>query len=303
MTNQRTRILLAEGGSGEVSQRLRDLFAERESGLELTVVSTVATLIPTINVVCPEVILMDLALAMPDAIDGVRRVHRCAPGVPLIVFADAENKIAAAQSLTVGAMDYLLTGFMDARALERTLRNAMARNTLEGLADLLRDSATGLYTRDALLTLGSRCQEEAQRTGGTMVLVCAYIENLNTLREGFGPGTADRALRDVAEILTQSCRRSDLVARLGEAQFALLAVDASAPSAPVLRQRVEQHIAVHNTTRSPWGPLDLRLSVGIWSATGGKAFAEVLDSVEAELRQVSKEIEIGQDRETVQHSR
>jgi diguanylate cyclase (GGDEF)-like protein len=179
----------------------------------------------------------------------------------------------------------------------------MARNTLEGLADLLRDSATGLYTRDALLTLGSRCQEEAQRTGGTMVLVCAYVENLNTLREGFGPGTADRALRDVAEILTQSCRRSDLVARLGEAQFALLAVDASAPSAPVLRQRVEQHIAVHNTTRSPWGPLELRLSVGIWSASGDKAFSEVLDGVEAELREVSREIEMGQAPETVQHSR
>ena len=87
---------------------------------------------------------------------------------------------------------------------------------------------TGLYNREGLLTLGARCQEDAQRTGGELVLICALFENLHTLREGFGPGAADHALRDVARILVQSCRRSDIVARLGQEQFAVLAVDAVA---------------------------------------------------------------------------
>ncbi len=125
---------------------------------------------------------------------------------------------------------------------------------------------TGLYTREGLQTLGSRCMEEARRTGESMVLICALFENLHTLRDGFGPGAADHALRDIATLLAGSCRRSDLVARLGPAQFAVLAVDAIAPSAPVMRQRLEKHLAVHNQTRSPWGPIDLRLAVGAWSA-------------------------------------
>ena len=91
---------------------------------------------------------------------------------------------------------------------------------------------TGLYTREGLQTLGSRCMEEARRTGESMVLICALFENLQTLREGFGPGAADHALRDIATLLAGSCRRSDLVARLGPAQFAVLAVDATSPSAP-----------------------------------------------------------------------
>jgi two-component system, cell cycle response regulator len=285
MTQKKLRILLAEGFPGEVTECLRSLFPETENNLELTVVSTVATLLSTINIVAPEVIFLDLAINPRDPLDAVRLVHRSAPGVPLIVFADPANKRLAAQSLTQGAMDFLLKGFMDARTLDRVLRAALERNTLEGLADLLRDPLTGLYTRDGFLTLGSRSQEEAHHTGGALVLLCALIENLQTLREGFGPGAANHALQDVAALLAASSRRSDLVARLGEAQFAFLAVEATGPSAPVIRQRVEKHLAALNESRSPWGPLDLRVSVGVWSAQNGRSFAEFLDAVEADLRQ------------------
>ena len=286
MTQKKVRILLAESGEGDTAETLRALFAESEGELDLAVVGTIATLIPTIRIVDPEIILLDLALSLRDPLDAVRLVHRSAPGTPLVILADPSQKQYAAQSLSEGAMDYVLKGFMDARTLDRILRSALARNTFEGLADLLRDPTTGLYSREGMLTLGARCQEEAQHTGGTLVLICALFENLHTLREGFGPGAADHAVRDVAQLLAGSCRRSDIVARLGQAQFAVLAVDAVAPSAAVMRQRLEKHLAVHNETRSPWGPIDLRLSVGTWSATEGRSFGKFLDAVEADLRQV-----------------
>jgi diguanylate cyclase (GGDEF)-like protein len=169
------------------------------------------------------------------------------------LFLPIPQKEQAARSLAEGAMDYVLKGFMDLRTLDRILRAALERNTLHGLTDLLRDPVTGLYTRDGFLTVGARRHDEAHRTGGSLVLICALVENLQALREAFGPGAADRALSDVAGLLKGCCRRSDVVARLGEAQFAILGVDAVAPSAQVMRSRLEQHLAVHNRTRSPWG--------------------------------------------------
>jgi len=292
MSQRKTRILLAEDDASETVDILRMLFPDTAGGLDLTVVSTMATLIPTVKAIDPELIILDLELSLRDPLDGVHLVHRSAPGIPLVVLADPAQKQYAAQSLSEGAMDYVLKGFLDGRTLGRVLRNAMERNTFEGLADLLRDPLTDLYTREGLLTLGMRCQEEAQRTGGTLVLICAWFENLHTLREGFGPGAADQALRDVAQILVNSCRRSDIVSRLGQAQFALLAVDAVAPSAPVMLQRLAKRIAVHNETRSPWGPIDLRLSVGAWTAKDGRSFGTFLDTVEAELRQVVAQEEV-----------
>jgi diguanylate cyclase (GGDEF)-like protein len=292
MTQKKLRILLAESTPSETAETLKALFPDSEGGLGLTIVSTLATLIPTVKVVDPEIILLDLALSLRDPLDAVRIVHRSAPGVPLVVLAEPAQKQYAAQSLSEGAMDYLLKGFIDSRTLDRVLRGALERNTFEGLADLLRDPVTGLYTRDGLLTLGTRCQEEAPRTGRKLALLCALFENLQTLREGFGPGAAERALLEIAALLAGSCRRSDLLARLGEAQFALLAVDADAPTERVLRGRLEKSLAVQNEARSPWGPIDLRVSTGVWSGKDGRGFGEFLDSVETRLRFVPEEADL-----------
>lgn len=287
MMQRKLRILLGEKAPGEAAAALGEVFSGTEDNLHLTVVSTLATLLASLSVADPEVILLDLALSPGEPMDAVRVVHRSAPGVPLIVFADPGEKQWAAQSLAEGALDYLLKGFMDTRTVERVLRCALERNTYEGLTDLLRDSVTGLYTRDGFLILGGRALEEAHRTGGELVLLCAYIENLQMLRDGFGPGAGDRAVLDVAALLAESCRRTDIVARLGDSQFAMLAIDAASPSAPVLRQRVEQHVAVHNHDRSEWGPLEMRLSLGTWSGQDPRSFAQFLDEIESQLRRAS----------------
>jgi len=284
MTDKKLRVLLAEGGNGEAAQSLRALFPETRAEAWTSTVSTINTLLPTVNVVNPEVLLLDLALTQPDPLDCIRRVHRSAPGVPLIVFADLADKEQAALCLREGAMDYLLKGFMDTRTLGRVVRSALERNTLKGLTDLLRDPLTGLYIRDGLLTLGSRAMETTRNADGTLVLLCALFENLHALRDAFGPGAAERSLCEVAEILAESFRRTDLIARIGEAQFAALAVDAVEPSLPVLRQRIERHIGLRNQERGPWGPLDLRISVGFWSPQDPRYFPELLDAVEAGLR-------------------
>ena len=290
MTQRRLRLLVAEGSRGEAAAALHELYAGSDPGLDLTVVSTIATLLPTIKIVDPEAILLDVGLSLREPMDAVHLVHRTAPGVPLIVIADPAEKDKAIRSLAEGAMDYVLKGHADAHTLERVLRSALERNTLAGLTDMLRDQVTGLYTRDGFLTVGRRRLEEAMRAASSLVLICLLFENLQALRDAFGPGTADRALNDVAGLLKGCCRRSDVVGRLGEAQFAILGVDAVAPSAQVMRNRLQLHLAVHNQTRSPWGPIDLRTSIGSWTAKDAGTFAEFLDAVESRLRPTALEL-------------
>lgn len=285
MARKRFRVLLAEGPPGEAAESLRALYPGTESILELNVVSTVPTLLASIEVAVPESIILDLSLAKPDPLEAVRRVHRAAPGVPLIVFADIADKSFATRSISEGAIDYLLKGFMDTRTLERVLRTALERTTLEGLADLLRDPVTGLYNREGFTTLGTRSMETAMRSGGTLVLLCALLENHSSLHEALGSLGCEQAVREAAELVGSCFRRTDFLGRLGDAQFAALAVDAAKPSALVLRQRVEARLAMHCPSRQPSGPLTLRLSVGSWGANDPRSSPEFLDAVESELRQ------------------
>ena len=284
MNEKKLRILVAEGNPGEIAPALRALYPEAQDSLDLTVVSGVSILIATLDIVNPEVIFLDLALTHPAPMDAVRRVQRSAPAVPLIVVAGASDKDCAVNSLSHGAQDYLLKGFIDSRTLERVLRAALERNTLEGLADLLRDPLTGLYTRDGFLTLGARAMEMAKNRGSTLVLLCLRIENLEAVRTGYGPSAVESSLSEVAKVLAGSFRRTDILARLGESQFAALAVDAVEPSAPVLRQRLEKRIEMLDRDIGPWGPLELRMSARFWSAKDAIVFSEFLDSVESELR-------------------
>src|SRR5712692_12024688 len=167
MNEKKLRILLAEGDPGETAAALRELYSEGQDGLELTNVSAVTTLIATLEIANPEVIFLDLSLAHSDPLEAVRRVHRSAPEVPLIVLADGSDKNCSARSLNQGALNYLIKGFINPRTLEGVLRAVLAHNTLEGLADLLRDSLTGLYIREGFLALGERAMETAKRGEST----------------------------------------------------------------------------------------------------------------------------------------
>jgi diguanylate cyclase (GGDEF)-like protein len=279
------RILLAEGGHGEAAESLRALFPEDQKHLELTIVPTISTLLCAIRAANPEMIFLDLALTRPEPLEAVRCVHRAAPEVPLIVFADAADKDRAAQCLREGALDYLLKGYMDPQTLDRVLRVALEQNTQEGLMDLLRDPLTGLYIREGFLSLGAHATETANRMRSTLILLCVRIGNLEAMREEFGKQVVESGLRSAASVLKSCFRPTDVVARTGESQFAALAVDAIEPSGPVLRQRVEKRFAALHRDRATEGPLELRISMGFWSTEETKRFSEFLDSVEAGLRE------------------
>lgn len=281
---EKLRVLVAEEAPGRAASVLRELFPGDQSGMELTEVSRVSTLMASLKLVSPEVILLDLALTNSDVLGTVRLIHRTNPAVPLIVIGDSEKKEVSVASLREGAMDYVLKSHLDPRTLERVLRSALERNTLRGLADLLRDPITGLHIRDGFLTLGSHIMETARDREGTLVLLCARFDNLEHIRKKLGENAAQSSLREIASLLTRSFRRTDLLARIGESQFAALAVDAIEPSAPVLLQRLKKRLEALNNGNSRWGPLQLRMVARFWAGKGPRTFAEFLDDVEDGLR-------------------
>src|SRR5215471_10383251 len=198
---EKLRVLVAEGASGQTASVLRRLFPDDEGGAQLTEVSGISTLMASLKLVSPEVILLDLALGNPDVLGTVRLIHRTKPEIPLIVIGDLTKKEIAVASLREGAMDYLLKDHLDPQTLDRVMRGALERNTLKGLADLLRDPVTGLYVRDGFLRLGSHIMETARDRGGTLVLLCASFESLERTRKQFGEHAAASSFREIATLL------------------------------------------------------------------------------------------------------
>jgi diguanylate cyclase (GGDEF)-like protein len=283
---KKLRVLVAESGNGEIAQLLASLFSAGTDSLELTCVSTEVVLVPTIRLVAPEVIFLDLALFPTEPLVALRDLRRVAANIPLIMLASAADKGIAEQCLQEGAMNYVLKEHADSSTLERVLRGALQRNTVAGLTELLRDPDTGVYNREGFLALAQRAVHAAQKSQGKLVLLELELENLAALREEFGPSSAEQAIKDVAALLRGAFRRTDVVARLGESKFAVLAMDAAEPSAAVMVQRVKRHLQALNQARAPWGNLALRLNARFWTAREDTAPPDLF-ALEGHCKQVS----------------
>jgi diguanylate cyclase (GGDEF)-like protein len=270
------RVLVAETSPCDIFDALNAMPSSDTPSLEITSVSTASTLLPTIQLVNPEVVFVDLALQPSAPLDLVRSVHRTLPNIPLIILAGSADGENARQCLQEGATDCLLKSTPDPSVVERVLRGALERNTVNRLTDLLRDPLTRLYNLDGFAALASRTLQSAERSAGRMILLTAEVENLDELGREFGPSIAEQAVRDIAALLSKSFRRTDIVARLAENRFAVLALDALEPTGAIMRQRVERHLLALNRSRAPWGDIALKLATAFWSAGASRPFHALL---------------------------
>ncbi len=85
-----------------------------------------------------------------------------------------------------------------------------------------RDSLTGLPTRRAALGRLARFLEAERNTGRETVLLLVDIDRFRSLNDRFGMETADRILVEVADRLKSCVRENDLVARVGNDDFAII---------------------------------------------------------------------------------
>ena len=211
-----------------------------------------------------DVVLVDAAVSSEGAIDALVRSRIEAPDVPVVVLTgtrDAEK--SGAQALETGAQDWMIGDPLDGPLLVRVLRYAIERERLQAtLRQLaLTDELTGLYNKRGFLTLADHHLRLAPRTRG-LLMASSEVAGLRQVNETFGRLEGERAIVAAAGILRETFRASDVVARLGMNEFAVLVLDAAEETedviGPRLRTRVKRHNSDHPENRAP-----LQLTLGI----------------------------------------
>jgi diguanylate cyclase (GGDEF)-like protein len=95
------------------------------------------------------------------------------------------------------------------------------------------------------------------------------LDHFKSINDTFGHAVGDAALKQVAQILTQVLRKTDLIGRMGGEEFAVVMPNTSEADARCigqrLRQQVEQHAGIVDGK-----PLNLTISIG---ATYAKQFS------------------------------
>jgi|SRR5579864_7300561 len=263
MLNTKTKILLVEDNPGDARLIKEALSEIPKLRFELAHLETLAQALEFCAKTTPDVIILDLGLPDSQGLDTVRRMHGAAQQAPIAVLTVRDEEELAIQSLHEGAQDYLPKSQINGALVWRALRYAMERQRLQlELLNLsLIDELTGLNNRRGFLALGEQYVKLANRSGMPFMVAFADLDGMKKINDTFGHQEGNRALVEAANVLRDSCRRSDILSRIGGDEFAILIVDVDAKCGGVVLRRIQQK--VHSCNANLCRRYALSLSVGI----------------------------------------
>jgi len=209
-----------------------------------------------------DVVLLVMSLSARRGFATFAQLRALAPSVPFLFISDSDDERHGLEAVRAGAQDFLVKAAVDGELLARALRHAIERNRLHAaLLDLaLVDELTGLYNRRGFLTLAMRDLRLARRGDEALLVAFADLDDLKRVNDTAGHAVGDRALRDAAVVLRQTFRDSDLIARIGGDEYAVLVRHAGPDSADVLADRFKRQVRDFN--RRAVRPYELSISLG-----------------------------------------
>jgi diguanylate cyclase (GGDEF)-like protein/PAS domain S-box-containing protein len=124
------------------------------------------------------------------------------------------------------------------------------------------DELTGLFNRRGFFTLSEKHCKLANRTKRKMSLLYLDLDNMKKINDKLGHNAGDQALMDTAKILKESFRESDIIARIGGDEFAVLLTEHSESDIEdTVTNNIRNNLNVHN--RHGLRNYELSLSMGI----------------------------------------
>ena len=145
---------------------------------------------------------------------------------------------------------------ISARKRTEAVLAAQARE-LEQLA--LIDELTGLCNRRGFFTLAAQQLKTADRFAKRMYFLFADLDDMKWINDNLGHHVGDQALRETAELFRETFRVSDIIARFGGDEFAVLAMEGNEDGEKAIAKRFAEKLAAHNSREGR----NYRLSVSI----------------------------------------
>ncbi|MBM4335590.1 MAG: EAL domain-containing protein [Deltaproteobacteria bacterium] len=226
------------------------------------------------------------------------RAEAALDGVPLVVIATAAEQDELAGCLEFGADDALIApvheriavarvkGLIEARRSRRMQlelagmlergKQAFGRSvealqrSAEAAADSERrkrylethDGLTGLANRGYFREAVRRTLGYARRYGQKLAVLSINLDHFERVNENLGHDAGDRLLESVAERVRACVRGSDIVARLGADDFAVLLTSLSSrEGATVVARKIQESVARPHDGES--GPVYVTPSIGV----------------------------------------
>jgi diguanylate cyclase (GGDEF)-like protein len=248
--------------------------------------------------------ILIVPLVERDTAIGVLCIRHSNPGA----YADADLHLLRrlAEEVAVAVAD--ARAFEDAdeyrmrleqRVAERTVELEKANGEKERLITALRerslaleresleDPLTGVANRRHFMQRLAAEFEVAKVVGHPLTLAIADLDHFKVVNDSLGHRIGDEVLQQCAVLMSRLCRETDLLARIGGEEFAIVLPGTACDAAVRLCESVRHTIETHD-----WGTvhatLTLTVSIGLWQWDGNATVSELLHAADTQLYEAKR---------------
>jgi diguanylate cyclase (GGDEF)-like protein len=154
------------------------------------------------------------------------------------------------------------------------LDSALLLKRVEALS--VTDDLTHLYNSRYLNSMLRRETKRASRSGRPLSLLFIDLDGFKAVNDTHGHLSGSRALVEAAAVIRGSARETDVVARFGGDEFAVVLPDTGGEGAFAVGERVRDRIAAHKFLARDGLDIRLTASVGLATLPDAAASAEEL---------------------------
>lgn len=184
-------------------------------------------------------------------------------GFPLVTEDKTEvNIIHKSGASIVMEMRIVMVEWQGEPAYLASLRDVTVRKKNEEMLYNLSitDDLTGLHNRRGFFNLAERYLAEAGHAAEFFLVLFIDLDGLKTINDTLGHLNGSQALIDTAEVIRETFRDSDILARFGGDEFVILVKNAQMDYAEILMRRLQKN--AESYSRNEKRPYVLSLSVG-----------------------------------------
>jgi len=183
---------------------------------------------------------------------------------------------------------------LEERVVERTEELEKANSEKERLISVLRersqrleretqeDALTGVANRRCFTQRLAAEIDVALAVGRPLSVAIADLDHFKVVNDELGHPVGDLALRQCAALMRRSCRHSDLVARIGGEEFALILPGMTRADAIEFCETLRSTVAAHDW-QSTHPELAISISIGVAQWDGSAEIDELVHTADARL--------------------
>ncbi len=128
------------------------------------------------------------------------------------------------------------------------------------------DRLTGLKNRRGFMEEADLLMKQAARSGKDLALIFLDLDNLKEINDELGHEAGDRAIVRTARFLESLFRESDVIARVGGDEFAVIGLcEPGSQCVSAIERRIEEAVALERERDTGPYPFSISFGVAIWN--------------------------------------